>query len=376
MEAPSPNLRSHRALVASLVAAGVAVTALSLVGIASLLGWLPERQKAAFIPPTLPAPSPEPAPRAPREYGTRRVEIRGARVTGKVSVGYEVMTGEDVSVVVDLTAHEAVKDLNVGIRITDSDRRIAFGQNLQGQQRLLDVEPGDFSVEFRFKCLLAYGVYTVSAALHTETRQVAEFFHWKEDLAWISVVANLGHFYEGYVKLEPRIHVHSAGNVTERQLLGEHGQHLVVQGTPLKEFKGTVEAIDPPTRMSPTEVRAVLVRVRNAGSEPWSSSGLRRVCVAYHWADADGAMVEYEGERTVLIADLDGGEEAMQWAIVKAPAATGAYRLQLSLLQEYVAWFDHAGCPPSELVVFVGAAGLVATAPNEAAEIHAGKQKA
>ena len=66
MEAPSAPLRSHRAVVASVVAASLAVTALSLVGIASLLGWLPERQKAAFVPPDQRKGENEPAPRAPR----------------------------------------------------------------------------------------------------------------------------------------------------------------------------------------------------------------------------------------------------------------------------------------------------------------------
>ena len=67
MEAPSPPLRSHRTVVTSVVAAALAVTALSMVGIASLLGWLPERQKASFIPPDQRKGENEPAPRAPRD---------------------------------------------------------------------------------------------------------------------------------------------------------------------------------------------------------------------------------------------------------------------------------------------------------------------
>src|SRR5215213_2485353 len=67
MEAPSPPLRSHRAAVTAVVAAALAVTALSLVGIAALLGWLPDRQKAAFVPPDQRKGENEPAPRAPRD---------------------------------------------------------------------------------------------------------------------------------------------------------------------------------------------------------------------------------------------------------------------------------------------------------------------
>jgi len=68
MEAASPPpLRSHRTVVAAVVVAALAVTAFSALGIASLLGWLPERQKAAFIPPEERKGANEPAPRAPRE---------------------------------------------------------------------------------------------------------------------------------------------------------------------------------------------------------------------------------------------------------------------------------------------------------------------
>ena len=65
MEAPSPALRSNRAVVTAVVVAAAAVTIFSGVGIASLLGWLPERQKAAFIPPEQRKGPDEPAPRAP-----------------------------------------------------------------------------------------------------------------------------------------------------------------------------------------------------------------------------------------------------------------------------------------------------------------------
>ena len=65
--APSPPLRTHRAAVSAVIGAALAVTVLSLVGVASLLGWLPERQKAAFIPPDQRKGDNEPAPRAPRD---------------------------------------------------------------------------------------------------------------------------------------------------------------------------------------------------------------------------------------------------------------------------------------------------------------------
>ena len=68
MEAASPPpIRSNRTVVAAVVVAALAVTAFSALGIASLLGWLPERQKAAFIPPEERKGPNEPAPRAPRD---------------------------------------------------------------------------------------------------------------------------------------------------------------------------------------------------------------------------------------------------------------------------------------------------------------------
>lgn len=67
MEAPPPQLRTHRTVASAVFVAATMVTAFSLVGIASLLGWLPERQKAALIPPDERKGPDEPAPRAPRD---------------------------------------------------------------------------------------------------------------------------------------------------------------------------------------------------------------------------------------------------------------------------------------------------------------------
>jgi hypothetical protein len=59
VDAPHARLRSNRAVAAAVLVAAAAVTAFSLVGIASFLGWLPQRapeRTAATAAPEDPAP--------------------------------------------------------------------------------------------------------------------------------------------------------------------------------------------------------------------------------------------------------------------------------------------------------------------------------
>ena len=76
--------------------------------------------------------------------------------------------------------------------------------------------------------------------------------------------------------------------------------------------------------------------VRNDGCATWSAEQGDRM--AYHWYDADGRVVEREGQRSRL-PPLRAGEEATFEATVLPPGQPGEYVLQWHPVREGHAWF-------------------------------------
>jgi hypothetical protein len=78
------------------------------------------------------------------------------------------------------------------------------------------------------------------------------------------------------------------------------------------------------------------------------------VRISYHWHDAHGEVVIFDGERSDLPgAVLAAGHVVEVQLKVVAPAAAGRYRLKITLVQEGVCWFDERGFTPAVLEVDV-----------------------
>jgi phosphoglycerol transferase MdoB-like AlkP superfamily enzyme len=85
------------------------------------------------------------------------------------------------------------------------------------------------------------------------------------------------------------------------------------------------------------EVRVVL---RNRGDVVWSED--RRDRLAYHWRGADGAVVQWDGERTLLPRPVAPGEAVELVAGVTAPGVAGSYYLQFEPVREQRRWWGPA----------------------------------
>ncbi len=90
----------------------------------------------------------------------------------------------------------------------------------------------------------------------------------------------------------------------------------------------------------------IAVTLANAGTEGWSKTGdgvgRGHVSLSSRWFDAGGGMVA-EGPRQRLPRDLAPGESvalSLRLEVPRVPA--GSYRLEVSALQEGVAWFPDA----------------------------------
>lgn len=102
-----------------------------------------------------------------------------------------------------------------------------------------------------------------------------------------------------------------------------------------------------PRVMTAGQIEKVPVLIRNSGDQRWSARGWKdgryRVSVAYHWADSDGRIVVFDGERTLLNRDVPAGNQVALLMTIKAPDREGRYRLILTMVQEWVVWFDQVG---------------------------------
>ncbi len=79
--------------------------------------------------------------------------------------------------------------------------------------------------------------------------------------------------------------------------------------------------------------------VTNKSPRTWRAGGLTPLHPAYRWLDSVGGA-SVTPPRTKLPGDVPPGESRLAIMRVKAPDAAGAYTLQITLVEEGVAWFE------------------------------------
>ncbi|MDP9264706.1 MAG: SpoIID/LytB domain-containing protein [Chloroflexota bacterium] len=109
-----------------------------------------------------------------------------------------------------------------------------------------------------------------------------------------------------------------------------------------------------PSSFIATTTSTLSVTVSNAGNVTWEAGGANPVHLAYHWHDASGNTVAWDGVRTVLTADVQSGASATLAATVVAPALPGSHTLTFDLVREGVAWFESLGNTPLRIAATVG----------------------
>ena len=80
--------------------------------------------------------------------------------------------------------------------------------------------------------------------------------------------------------------------------------------------------------------------VMNTGTDTWNTSGPNPVNLSYHWLDASGKTVVWDGGRTSLGPDVPGGAARQVAMAVPVPSQPGGYQLQLALVKEGIAWLN------------------------------------
>ena len=135
------------------------------------------------------------------------------------------------------------------------------------------------------------------------------------------------------------------------------GYRYRVKPKPLSDYKATYD-VNPKIIISlPGETKDLSVLVTNTSSEPWPNfgklDGSEIVHLSYHIVDHHGKMLRYDGNRVGFNRVVWPGESMLLSLPVQAPLTAGQYAVEISLVQEGVAWFDDKGISPAKVDIIV-----------------------
>ncbi len=123
---------------------------------------------------------------------------------------------------------------------------------------------------------------------------------------------------------------------------------------PTSGYDATYGISQVPTAMSAGLRATVPVTLRNTSTFAWTPASTNPVNLAYHWYDAAGKVVVWDGLRTPL--SIAAGATALVNAQVQAPASPGTYVLRFDLVQEGITWFSSKGVTNGATTVAVNVA--------------------
>jgi hypothetical protein len=297
------------------------------------------------------------------EYGDRRIEIAEVSINGEISQGPSVIIGENVHVVINFISYSQQSNVTVGMQIFDSTGQVVFLTDSRCYGKDISIAgEGEYFARFTFRNDLGIGRYIIGAYIHKGTSPIEGCFHWKDNAASFEVLSNIGFHFEGRYKLYPALEIGTAHNADKLIIMDNPDkimavQRLTVHNPCLIEFSGRIAPVRKIPCLNTNEIIAIEVEVTNNSGERWNAAGLCPVCLSYHWKSASGDMLVFDGLRTMLPRSIAPGESVKHFMTVKAPDFVGNAILQLTLLQEQVAWFDKSGCPSFDIQIEISMDG-------------------
>jgi len=126
------------------------------------------------------------------------------------------------------------------------------------------------------------------------------------------------------------------------------------QPAALKEFAQELTTDSKIKKMAAGKIINIPVKVKNISQETWPAGKVENpVNLSYHWVDSTGKMIVLDGARTFLPNALAPGSSVNLQAKIKAPDRPSSYTLQLTMVQESVAWFNNRGAKTLNIPVTV-----------------------
>src|SRR5438270_552555 len=128
-------------------------------------------------------------------------------------------------------------------------------------------------------------------------------------------------------------------------------------------YGGSLGVDQTPITMNAKSTTLVPVRIENMSNFDWVAN----VNLSYHWYDAAGNLLEWNGLRTPLAGTARTQIAALD-AQIAVPATPGTYKLRYDIVQEGVTWFSGQGMqtPVKTITVVVPALSALYSAPATA----------
>lgn len=118
----------------------------------------------------------------------------------------------------------------------------------------------------------------------------------------------------------------------------EGGAREVAVQVRAPEARGEWVGVAPPPLYAGVAA-TVEVTLRNVGTVTWPAAGQAAVLLGYHWRDASGRVLLWDGERTGLETPVFPGESVAAELRVVPPGAAGRYLLEVDLVRDGLGWF-------------------------------------
>jgi len=261
---------------------------------------------------------------------------------GRLREGPRIFQGQAMTFDVDFILKRKIPDLSAGIHIHDRQGRNAFAVNSKLLGRTFgSLPPGSYRATHHLAADLPLGTYMAGFAFDEELPDGRTTLAWRRCLCQFDVVKAEERASHGYAALASSIELQPSPLALDANVVRSASGRLRILG-------------EAPRQLASMVLAEIPVEVENLSEQDWLGDTLRPVYLAYHWRDTAGQIVVFEGLRSPLPQGKIGkGETIRASVVVEPPVAPGNYTLQITLLQEHLAWFEAMGFSPANIEVEV-----------------------
>ncbi len=279
-----------------------------------------------------------------RNFGDRRCFIKGVLVRGNVSGVNCALTGEILTITVEIVAVQAIETLNVGVAIKDSRGVLMYGTNSMLLGHGYSLVSGEYAANVIMQNRLPVGSYRIDAALIPDETHYDGCYHWLENAASLQVDDMAINSFQGRVLMDADIDLVSISPGASCESFpcftsNQQVRSLGKLNEPLQDFSAAITPLCKLTDAEPSADLLMDMKIENTGMHTWPANGRQNVVVTYRWKDAAGSLVVADGIRTRLPMDVVPGRSVVVPLHVKSPSEAGRFLLTVSMVQEAVAWF-------------------------------------
>ncbi|MCF8055251.1 MAG: ABC transporter ATP-binding protein [Desulfocapsa sp.] len=143
-------------------------------------------------------------------YGNEKITINGVQLLDEQGNSVAVaQSGGPVQVKINLTAHETIAEITVGIAIRDKFGQDIFGTNSFYLNCPISVEEAkSYSVLYRFdEFNIGAGKYSITVAAHSEHEHTNECYNWIDKSLAFEVVQSGDYSFIGLSRLTPHLSI-------------------------------------------------------------------------------------------------------------------------------------------------------------------------